>query len=287
MEENIRLPKNPSPYVKDDYVWISATPTDFIKKSSFYFLFLGKFDTVYGYNLQRDYFDGYLFAFTESGEGIVSTEEFEFKTYKNHAFLIDCRKPHSYKALDKWNFRWMHIDGCGMEFIYEQLQMLSPTGALIENPEDLIGIFDSIQKSAVDNYSLSIAKQGRDIHNALYLLVSAAQNAINLKPAFFDVFSYIDKNYSKQISVDTLAQIAHMSKYHFTRQFKKVTGHSPYNYITNYRINCSKALLTATDKTINEISLLCGFLSESNYICHFKKQVGITPDKYRACQSIL
>ncbi|MCH5185501.1 MAG: helix-turn-helix domain-containing protein [Oscillospiraceae bacterium] len=287
MEENIHLPKNPSPYVKDGYIWIGATPNEFVQKSGFYFLSLGKFDTVRGYGIRRDYFDGYLFVFTENGEGIVSTEEIEFKTYKNHAFLIDCRKPHGYRTQDKWNFRWIHIDGCGIDFIYEQLQTLSPTGAVIDDPEVLIGLFNDIQKSAVNNYSLSVAKQGRDIHNALYQLVSSAQNAINLKPAFLDVFSYIDKNYDKHISVDILAKTAHMSKYHFTRQFKKATGHSPYNYITNYRINCSKALLTATDKPINEISLLCGFLSESNYICHFKKQVGTTPDRYRASQSVL
>lgn len=287
MNENIYLPKNPPLYVKNDYLWIGATPTEFIKKSSFYFLSLGNFNTIDGYNVQRDYLNSYLFIFTESGEGIINTTETEFKTYKNHAFIIDCRKPHSYRTLGKWKFRWMHIDGAGVDFIYKQIKSLSLAGAVIDQPELLIEMFDDIQKSYVDNYSLSIMKQGLDIHNALYMLLSAAQKSINLKPAFFDVFSYIDKNYGKYISVDILAKTAHMSKYHFTRQFKKVTGHSPYNYITNYRINRSKRLLSATDKTINEISLLCGFLSESNYISHFKKQVGMTPDKYRINQSFL
>ena len=78
-----------------------------------------------------------------------------------------------------------------------------------------------------------------------------------------------------------MIQDIHISKYHFIRIFKRIIGITPYNYLTNYRINISKTLLISTDKTISEISEECGFSDTSNFISQFKKHTGQRPFEYR------
>lgn len=85
------------------------------------------------------------------------------------------------------------------------------------------------------------------------------------------VIDFIQNNYSDSISIDDMIQNIHISKYHFIRLFRRIMGTTPYNYLTNYRINKSKLLLRTTNKSIAEISEECGFLDTSNFISQFKR----------------
>lgn len=286
MDDNIFMYKKPYSYVDNDYIWISATPNEFVRQSCFYALSIGMFKSKTGYDLFREFDDNYLLIFTENGRGVVKTEEREFITYKNHAFILDCRKPHRYTTDGYWDFRWRHINGPGVKYIYDQLIDIAPNGVAVGSADEVIKYFINIQDSIMGNYGLTVNRQSFDIHALLYCILSSAQSLLNAKPVYSDVFSYIEKNFGSAITVDKLAEIAHLSKYHFTRIFKRLTGYSPYHYITNYRINHSKLLLAVSDKTVNEISLICGFSSVSNYIAQFKKQVGVTPELYRKKQLI-
>ena len=71
-----------------------------------------------------------------------------------------------------------------------------------------------------------------------------------------------------------------MSKSHFCRKFKFVTGLRYSEYVTNVRITNSEKLLRETNLPITEISERCGF-NDSNYFASvFKRLKGITPYKY-------
>ena len=72
-----------------------------------------------------------------------------------------------------------------------------------------------------------------------------------------------------------------LSKYHFIRVFKRIMGTTPYNYLTNYRINNAKILLKTTDLSVYEIAERCGFSDTSNFIVQFKKHTGQKPLEYR------
>ena len=95
------------------------------------------------------------------------------------------------------------------------------------------------------------------------------------------VIDFIQNNYSDSISIDDMIQNIHISKYHFIRLFHRIMGTTPYNYLTNYRINKSKLLLRTTNKSIAEISEECGFLDTSNFISQFKQNTNQKPTDYR------
>ena len=71
------------------------------------------------------------------------------------------------------------------------------------------------------------------------------------------------------------------SPYHFIRVFKRITGFTPYEYLSKHRINRSKILLTTTGHTVGEIAVQIGFPNANSYIRTFRKFEGKTPMQYR------
>jgi AraC family transcriptional regulator len=95
------------------------------------------------------------------------------------------------------------------------------------------------------------------------------------------VRDYVEANLDGEIRLDDLAAQAEMSKYHFSRQFKKEVGQSPTQFVIDQRIEKGKRLLEETDWLIARISLEVGYQSQSRFTTQFKRRVGTTPGRYR------
>ena len=63
--------------------------------------------------------------------------------------------------------------------------------------------------------------------------------------------------------------------------FKKAIGHSPIEYLNEYRIRQAKRLLEKTDLQVMEVCLECGFNNLGNFLQEFRKHTGTTPLQYR------
>lgn len=93
---------------------------------------------------------------------------------------------------------------------------------------------------------------------------------------------YLQLNYDKPLTLEELAARSGYSIYHFCRFFKQLTGWTPIQYLTHYRINKSILMLRETSKTMEDIYLDCGFNSYSYFFRTFKSIYGISPKAYRA-----
>lgn len=96
-----------------------------------------------------------------------------------------------------------------------------------------------------------------------------------------DVYSYIQENYFKPISLEKIAKIAMMSPFSFSRYFKKNCGAGFVEYLNRVRINKACYLLRETEYQVHDIAMECGFASISNFNKHFRKTEGISPRGYR------
>lgn len=94
--------------------------------------------------------------------------------------------------------------------------------------------------------------------------------------------TYIETHYMDAITLGELAKTAGLSREHFCRVFSELADVSPITYLNRYRIRKSKELLKNTDRTISDISDLCGFGSCSYYNKLFRRFEGQTPKEYRA-----
>ena len=92
---------------------------------------------------------------------------------------------------------------------------------------------------------------------------------------------YIDNHYQENITLDQLAEVCHVSKYHLAHAFTEEYGISPINYLVSKRISEAEHLLRTTDLSLSLISNTTGSSSSSYFAQIFRKQKGMTPTEYR------
>lgn len=92
---------------------------------------------------------------------------------------------------------------------------------------------------------------------------------------------YIDSHMDERIDLATLAQLANTSQFHFSRQFKIATGSSPHQFVTQHRLEKVRSLLRNTEISLSEISVVCGFSSQSHMSTVFRKALGLSPGEFR------
>jgi AraC-like DNA-binding protein len=91
------------------------------------------------------------------------------------------------------------------------------------------------------------------------------------------VLKYVDQHYNQKTTLTELATMANMSRHHFCRLFKNITGKPPIEYINHLRINAAMELLKEGHLNISEIALTVGF-NDSNYFSRlFKKYKKVSP----------
>jgi AraC-like DNA-binding protein len=96
-----------------------------------------------------------------------------------------------------------------------------------------------------------------------------------------EVVSYIDQNFNEDISLDEISRHAYLSKYHFSRIFKKHTSYSPYQYLIAVRLEHSRLLLRTSNYPITEIADRCGFKRLDYFSSVFKRKFMCSPSQYR------
>jgi len=95
------------------------------------------------------------------------------------------------------------------------------------------------------------------------------------------VIDYISNNYTKDISLDDLAQVAYMTTNSFCRFFKNRTGKTAFQFIREFRINKACQMLINGEKTIAEICYDTGFNSFSSFNRIFKNMKSISASEYK------
>lgn len=95
------------------------------------------------------------------------------------------------------------------------------------------------------------------------------------------VLEFIRENLHAQINLSDLAAIADLSLSHFSSQFRRSTGESPYRYVRRLRIDRSRELLKSQDIPILRIANAVGFENQQHFSTVFRKVVGVSPTTYR------
>ena len=91
---------------------------------------------------------------------------------------------------------------------------------------------------------------------------------------------YMHKHYAKKIKLDTLAAISGFTPTSYSREFKKMKGQSPIEYLTGYRIARAKELLRESRLSVRQVASSSGFGSEFYFSRLFKREAGISPVLY-------
>lgn len=145
----------------------------------------------------------------------------------------------------------------------------------------------------IDKTSSDFAKQIENAHTVTQItemmpeILKAYCNLVKknsvkgYSPPVKKVIIKIDSDLTADLSLNSMAALCNVSPSYFSALFKKETGVTLTNFVTNRRIRLAKHLLKTTNLQIQTIAQHCGIL-DFHYFCRmFKKNVGITPTQYR------
>lgn len=92
---------------------------------------------------------------------------------------------------------------------------------------------------------------------------------------------YIDNHFKENLTLDQLADVAHMNKFYLVHAFRREYNVSPISYLISRRTQESRFLLSNTDHTLSQIAQILGFSSPSYFSQSFRRIEGISPQEYR------
>ena len=95
------------------------------------------------------------------------------------------------------------------------------------------------------------------------------------------VTEFIHENLEQDLTLAEIAEAAGLSQFHFARAFRRTTGLTPQQYITQKRIERAKNLLAEGDLPLVEVSLRAGFKNQSHFTTLFRKFTRVTPKAWR------
>lgn len=95
------------------------------------------------------------------------------------------------------------------------------------------------------------------------------------------VSEYVYSHIHEPIRLDELAKSLYMSKSNLCLRFKKETGMTIEQFVSNRKIATAKELLSNTSKSLLSISMYLGYSSQAHFSKAFLSLVKMTPSKYR------
>lgn len=125
-----------------------------------------------------------------------------------------------------------------------------------------------------------------EVFQLLMMLKDISENARlitsqNTPPEIITAIDYINKNYYRDISLITIADTVHLSKYHFSRLFHNATGATFLEYLYNVRLTKVHKLLLDTKMSLQEVADKTGFSSSAHLSRIFKQAYNVSPREFR------
>jgi len=114
--------------------------------------------------------------------------------------------------------------------------------------------------------------------------VTARPSAGSVRLEIHRAIQYLHDHFAERLTVADLARVAGISPPHFSRLFRRETGHSPLDHLIRVRIQRSRILLRAGSDSVTTVALKCGFATPSHFTDCFRKQCGISPSEYLKCR---
>ncbi|MBR6761377.1 MAG: AraC family transcriptional regulator [Oscillospiraceae bacterium] len=261
---------------------VMKTPSATARRAFFYLQECGHLRAGSSHQTSRQNLQSFLFNIVLDGKGTLVYNGQTYSLECGDCFFIDCRAPHSYQSdLDKpWEIIWVHFNGCTSEEYYKLfMAQLPPVFRPVSNAK-FISLLQELLRLNTETYADTEILTSGLLSNLLTMLLTvnsiSEEDDTALQAKLKTVLAYVDANFTAEISLDDLSHRFYISKYYLTREFKRAYGETIFQHIIGLRINYAKRLLRFTDKSVEEISELCGFNDQSYFSKQFKKAENVT-----------
>lgn len=238
------------------------------------------------------------------GQGIQYVNKNRFTYRKGNLFLLTPQDTYSFDITSATLFFFLrfnrsHIDGnklkdkdtaTHMRYILQNAS--HRPGCILKNKSDkpvIASLVESIQQEHTNRQLYHDKITGYIVHTIITVVARniALKLPKNIKEStgepVLEILHYIQENIfePKMLKAEKISNHFAISLNYLGRYFKKQTGETLQDYITNYKVRLVEARLLHSDMRINEIANEIGFTDESHLNRIFKKQKGMSPGEFR------
>jgi AraC-like DNA-binding protein len=162
----------------------------------------------------------------------------------------------------------------GAQFVADRLPPIRATAQLTARAVTAMQTQDSFEE-------LALELAGTVLRVCQNVRCVPAAGAKRTETRVAEVLHHLESNAVQSLRLEDLARMAGLSRYHFLRAFKSVTGVTPHQWILRARLRDAAHRLVTTCASVTEVALEAGFADLSNFIRSFRAEYGVSPLGYR------
>jgi len=254
--------------------------------SNLYLIAMGYYPKALHHKMQRQQHFNTLLIYCTAGQGVVVSQGIEYQVKSGDLVLLPKETAHEYRAdhNDPWSIYWLHMDGQLTAALCQQLQMNTPVVNIGLQPQ-ITQQLESLFSLRHSGYNLKAFIHGcHALQQLMSYFAMLAQNQRNQSDRRIDlnhIQVLMNEHLHGQLDLDTMANHSKLSKYHFSKRFKELTGYSPVQYFINLKMQHACWLLDISQQQIKQISSAVGYDDPYYFSRLFKKVIGLSPQQYR------
>jgi AraC-like DNA-binding protein len=247
----------------------------------------GFFKKAHGHSVERNNLDEGILIYCIAGKGKFLHNGDSWTVLPGDLVYCYPKTHHIYKSdeMDPWTIYWMHVSGPRMAH-YRKLIGFTPATPIVK-----LGIHIDIIELFRSLYSLYTSINSDTRRAAIYACaqhilasMAMAQRPSNASPQWEQeiqsIISFMEKSVDRKMRLDDFSDYLGLSRYHFSRRFRSITGMPPMKYFAHLKIKKACFLLQSTSLKVKAISQDLGFENEYYFSRCFKICVGCSPQNY-------
>lgn len=223
---------------------------------------------------------------TIAGSGRLQYERRRYTIGSGETMLVTIPHAHRYwvEPGQSWSFFWIAM--CGQEALRLHRAILAAAGPVFRLRPDTIDELAAISLDLTDS-ALAAGKASGRAYDATMILHDDLMARHEVGPnvgkhlAVGRVTAHIRRHLDQDLEIQMLADIAGMSRAHFSRTFHGVEGMAPSEFVLRERMQLSARLLVNGQLSIKAIASACGFADPNYFAKVFRRTFSISPSEFR------
>lgn len=249
---------------------------------------LGYYPEAQGHLMERTTQDDYILIYCIAGKGEIQIADTPARPIHpgdvvllpprlaRHRYIADPDKP--------WTIYWFHYTGHLAAHLTEQLGQYydlpsfhyGVDGTLVEDFKRLLRIRDTGYQFRALLNTCALLQQ-----ILTQLLIPNTTRHPGDQGQLNALQHFMKQNLNAPLTLDDFAAFTGLSKYHLTREYKRLTGYPPLQHFQHLKMEHACLLLDQSSQPIKDIAGEIGFQDPYYFSRQFKKIIGLSPKAYR------
>ncbi len=252
-----------------------------------YPLAVGYYDRAAGHEMQRKRHNNNLLIYCFAGRGHLRTPHWEGPVNSGELILLPRGVAHYFCAdtENPWSIYWCHFAGHHAESYVFHMDYRNdcPVRPIGESPA-LKAQFQALLAETGSGYNELALICAANMLKQLLASIAKLLRSGEASDHRFDpgkIQAYMLQHLDQPLTLDSLAQLANLSKFHFSKRYRDATGFSPIQHLIQMRIEYARYLLETSDSSVQDVARRVGYEDNLYFSRLFSRETGLSPRQYR------